>query len=293
MMPRPLFDHRQTLLKSVMNRLARSRTIILFLDFDGTLVPIRKTPSLAMLPAATRTLLQRLSNRRNFIVGLVTGRCKADIKEKVRIRNVFWIANHGFELSMGRSHWVHPAAKEARPVLAEIARKLTRALAPIQGVFIENKRYSLTVHYREVRKQSVGRVKQTTRQLLHPFGGDFRITRGKMVFEVRPDKPWNKGYAVERALKCLRPDKRSLAVYIGDDRTDEDAFKLLRGRAITVLVGRRIHSAARYRVRSPEAVAALLKIMDATTTIGEGRRLRKAMPPSISWQKGCGDIWSD
>lgn len=268
MKPRPLFDQRQTLTKPVMSTLGRCKNIILFLDFDGTLAPIRKTPSLATLPFGTRALLRRLSNRPNIIVGLVTGRSEADIKEKVRIRNVFWIANHGFEISMGRTHWVHPTAEEARPVLSEIARKLKRALSPVQGVLIENKRYTLTVHYRNVRNQSVGLVKETTRHLLRPYAGDIRITRGKKVFEVRPDAPWNKGSAVERVLKCLRPDKTSLVVYIGDDRTDEDAFKLLHGSTVTVLVGRRTQSAARYRVSSPRAVAEFLKIIDATTRKG-------------------------
>jgi len=281
MKPRPLFDQRQSLLKPVMDRFARIRKIILFLDFDGTLAPIRKTPSLATLPAATRALLRRLANRPNIVVCLVTGRSQADIKEKVQIRNVLWIANHGFEISMGRSHWVHRSAGLARPGLGEIARKLKRGLLTIPGVLIENKRYTLTVHYRNVRKQSVRLVKEMTRRLLRPYEGKFRITRGKKVFEVRPDAPWNKGHAVEWVLKCLRPDKTSLVVYIGDDRTDEDAFKLLHGRALTVLVGRRTQSAARYRVRSTRAVAVLLKIIDATTTKGEGRWLCKPMTRSI------------
>jgi trehalose-phosphatase len=254
-----------------MSTLARCKSIILFLDFDGTLAPIRKTPSLARLPFETRALLRRLSNRPNIIVGLVTGRSEADIIKKVRIRNVIWIANHGFEISMGRSHWVHRAAKEARPVLGEIARKLRRGLSAVQGVLIENKRYTLTVHYRNVRKQSVSLVKEITRHLLRPYEAQFRITTGKKVFEVRPNAPWNKGHAVEHVLECLRPDKTSLLVYIGDDRTDEDAFKRLHARALTVMVGRKIESAARYRVRNPRAAKEFLKIIEGTSRKGEGR----------------------
>jgi trehalose-phosphatase len=271
MKPRPLFDQRRTLTKPVKSTLGRCKNIILFLDFDGTLAPIRKTPSLATLPSVTRALLRRLSNRPNIIVGLVTGRSEADIKAKVRLRKMFWIANHGFEISMGRSHWVHPTADEARPVLSEIARKLNREFSSVQGVLIENKRYTLTVHYRNVRKQSVGLVRETTRRLLRPYEGELRITRGKKVFEVRPNAPWNKGHAIEHALEYLRPDKTSLVIYIGDDRTDEDAFKLLHGRALTVQVGRRTQSTARYRVRSPRAVAEFLKIIEGTTRTGEGR----------------------
>ncbi|MDP2887272.1 MAG: trehalose-phosphatase [Ignavibacteria bacterium] len=270
MKPRPLFNKRQTLTKPVMSRLGRCKNIILFLDFDGTLVPIGKTPSLATLSSETRALLRRLSNRPNIIVGLVTGRSQSDIKAKVRLRDLFLIANHGFEISMRRSHWVHRTAKEARPVLGEIVRKLKRGLSAVQGVLIENKRYTLTVHYRNVRKQSVPLVKEITRRLLRPYEGDLRITRGKKIFEVRPDAPWNKGHAVEHVLKCLRPDKTSLVVYIGDDRSDEDAFLLLRGKAITIVVGGRRRSAAKYQVSSPRTVAEFLKIIEATTTKGEG-----------------------
>lgn len=248
----------------VKQTIAHAKKVFLFLDFDGTLAPIRKKPSLAMLPGATETILRRLAKRPNVVVCIVTGRSQADAKEKIRIRNVLWIANHGFEISMGRSHWVHQSALQARHVLGEIARKLKRVLPAIQGVLIENKRYTLTVHYRNVWKQSVPVVKETTQRLLRPYEAQFRITRGKKVFEVRPDVQWNKGRAVDRVLKFLRPGKTSLVVYVGDDRTDEDAFKLLRGRAITVLVGGRRQSAAKYRVGSPSAVAEFLKILDAS-----------------------------
>jgi trehalose 6-phosphate phosphatase len=271
MTPRPLFDRRRTMLKQVRTLLARSRRIILFLDFDGTLVPIQKTPLLATLPTGTRALLRKLSNHPNIVVALVTGRSQADIQAKVRLRNVFWIANHGFEISMRRSHWVHPTAKEARLVLGQIARKLKRALARVQGLLIENKRYSLTVHYRNVLGPSVGFVKGTTRRLLRPYQGNLRITTGKKVLEVRPDAPWNKGHAVEHVLRRLRPDKTTLVVYAGDDSTDEDAFKHLRGRALTILVGRRTVSHASYRVPSPKAVALVLEMIPAATSDSDGR----------------------
>lgn len=270
MMPYPLFQRHTTLRARVKQTIAHAKRVFLFLDFDGTLAPIRKKPSLAMLPAATEVILRRLAKRPNVVVCIVTGRSQADIKEKIRMSNIHWITNHGFEISIGRSHWIHQGALQARPVLVEISRKLKRELSVVQGVHIENKRYTLTVHYRNVRKQSVPVVKETTEGLLRPYEAKFKITRGKKVFEVRPDVPWNKGRAVDRVLKLLRAGKMSLVVYVGDDRTDEDAFKLLHGRGLTVLVGGRRQSAARYRVQNPSAVAVFLKALDAS-----GRNVEK------------------
>lgn len=269
MMPRRLFVQRYVLNNSVRRKLNSCSRIILLLDFDGTLAPIRKTPSLVSLPSRTRALLRRLSSRPDITVGLVTGRSRSDIMKKVGMSRIVLITNHGFQISRGQSRWVHPAAIQAQPVLREIARKFKRALKSVPYVLVEDKRHTLTLHYRNVQEQFVPFVKKIAACLLRPYEKDVRTTRGKKVLEIRPNVLWNKGHAVRRVLKSLGLTKSSLVVYIGDDRTDEDAFKLLHGRALTVLVGRRTQSAARYRVRNPRAVTQFLKIIDATTMKGE------------------------
>jgi trehalose 6-phosphate phosphatase len=271
MIPRPLFERSRSLSASVQRRLLRCSNILLFLDFDGTLAPLQTTPEMAEIPSETNALLQLLSGRSNIMVWLVTGRSEADIRRKVRVRNLGWISNHGFTISAGRSHWIHKAAREQSALLDNIAQRLRRALASVQGVLIENKRYTLTVHYRNARLRSVLLVKETTRRLVCDYGTNVRITTGKKVLEIRPDVEWNKGCAVDRVLKSLRRRKETFVVYAGDDRTDEDAFRRLRGRAVTVRVGGRIPSAAAYRVRDPKQIADFLRTIEAATRKGAAR----------------------
>jgi trehalose 6-phosphate phosphatase len=271
MMPRPLFERPRSLSPSVRRRLLRCRDVLLFLDFDGTLAPLQKTPEMATILPETHALLRLLSGRPNVTVWLVTGRSEADIRRKVRVGNLGWISNHGFTISMGRSHWDHQAAREQHALLDEIGERLTQALLSVQGVLIENKGYTLTVHYRNTPQRSVLLVKETTRRLVRDFDANVRITTGKKVLEIRPDVEWDKGCAVDRVLKSLRRRKKSFVVYAGDDRTDEDAFRRLRGRAMTVRVGGRTPSAAAYRVRDPKQVAELLGEIEAATRNGAER----------------------
>ncbi len=263
MPPQYLLDRDTGIWNSILVGLTASRRLLLFLDYDGTLVPIQRLPSLAVLPAGMKGLLRRLSKRPNVSLGLVTGRSLSDIKRLVHLNTVFYVANHGFHTSLAKSRWVHPEAQRALPALGKIFSELRGAVSSIPGVLIEDKQYTLTVHYRNVRERSVPLLKKSVGSVVHPYRTTVKMTTGKKVLEVKPNVSWGKGHAVLRVLKLLASRGKPLIVYIGDDKTDEDAFRLLRRTAITIRVGWSRSSCAAYFVHSPTEVQEVLKAIDS------------------------------
>ena len=140
-------------------------------------------------------------------------------------------------------------------------RKSEKKSLKIKGIIIENKFYTLSVHYRLVEKRVVEKLKKKFYNIAAPYQKENKIlvTHGKKVLEVRPNIIWNKGSMVRWILSRLHL-KDALIVYIGDDKTDEDAFKALKKKALTVLVSKKNkHTLAKYRLNSPEEVIVILK----------------------------------
>jgi trehalose-phosphatase len=271
MPPQYLFDREAGIWNSILGELTASRRLLVFLDYDGTLVPIQKLPSSAVLPTKMKEFLRRVSKRPNVSLGLVTGRSLSDIKRMVHLNSVFYVANHGFHTSLAKSRWVHPEAQRAHPVLGKIFSELRSALSSIPGVLIEDKQYTLSVHYRNVRERSVPLLKKSVRRVVRPYRTMVKMTTGKKVIEVRPNVSWDKGHAVLRVIKLLPSRGKPLIVYIGDDKTDEDAFRLLRRSAITIRVGWSRSSRAAYFVHSPTEVQVVLKAIDSIRDEGNRR----------------------
>jgi trehalose-phosphatase len=117
-----------------------------------------------------------------------------------------------------------------------IGQFLRQSLREIQGILFEDKGLILAVHYRNVGPQYFGRIREVLEKALEKRKDRWDIAQGKMVFEIRPRADFNKGKAVQEILKFF-PPQGLLPIYFGDDRTDEDAFRVLRGRGITVFVG--------------------------------------------------------
>ena len=232
---------------------AASRVIIL-LDYDGTLSPIALRPELASLPAKTREVLSRLNLNDKFEVGIISGRSLADIKALVGLEGLAYAGNHGLELECSKGSFVHPAAVSARPRLKKIYSRLAPKLAEINGVIVEDKGFSLSVHYRLVEKSAVERVKTLFREVIEAprKGGEVRVTEGKKVIEVRPPVDWDKGRAVEWLLGHYRVES-PLVIFAGDDVTDEDGFKFVNQiSGISIRVGGESPAtSAAYYVRSP------------------------------------------
>jgi trehalose-phosphatase len=230
---------------------------LIFLDYDGTLSPIVKKPHQAFLLKGRREFLKKLSRHPDIELLIISGRMLSDLKKRVGIAGIYYAGNHGFEINGPKTNFVHPRAQIARPVLSRIKRKLIPALKGIKGVIIENKILTLSLHYRLVKASDLKKVKQVFRTLTAPFlhKNKIRITHGKKVFEIRPNMKWDKGEAVLWFLKKFsKKAKKIIPIYIGDDTTDEDAFKALSNKGITIRVGKKPDTLAQYFIKDVHQV---------------------------------------
>ena len=238
------------------------RPLVLMMDVDGTLAPIAPHPSLARVPDETRRVIAFLATRPKVSVALVSGRAAHDARRLVGVEHLWTIGNHGAELiSPDGEIRVDPAVTRYAEPMARTAHTLDPLLEPLRGVVLENKTWTLSVHYRMANDRLLPRLRATVEEVVARNG--LRMTEGKKVFEIRPPVSVDKGTAVYRLagdLGALR-DGASL-FFAGDDETDEDAFELLRAtcpNAVTLQVGTRSHTSAEYVVATPDDVFALLK----------------------------------
>jgi trehalose 6-phosphate phosphatase len=216
-------------------------------DFDGTLVALSEHPEEVRLTPQTRELLIRLAERLPVVV--ITGRGRADAASRLGGVPLFGIAgNHGIE-PFGES-------PEIAALVAEWHASLTHDLAKWPGIFIEDKRYSLTVDYRHAPDLEATReaIHVAARRLPHA-----RLLGGRHAdFNIAPDSAPNKGTAL---LGFLQQAGRRSALYVGDDRTDEDVFRLDLPALVAIRVGRREHSAAAYFLSLQIEIDRLIEIL--------------------------------
>jgi len=212
---------------------------ILLLDYDGTLVPIAEKPELAILPTDMRALLNSLAKR--FRIAIISGRSLDEVKNLVGVREIYYVGNHGFEIDGPGTRLLRSEAKRARPSIAKICARLRESLGAISGAIVEDKGLTASIHYRQVARKELRRMKNIFEKVVKPYvnSGRIRLIRGKKVFEIRPSTVWDKGKAALWIIDVIDPKKKLTPVYIGDDRTDEDAFLALKDRGITVLVSKR------------------------------------------------------
>lgn len=241
-----------------------SGRLILLLDFDGTLAPIVDRPELAEMPSRTRRALERLMAMPGVTVAVVSGRVLADVRERAAIPGIAYAGNHGMEIEGAGLHRIHPQAAAARPELEQVAARIMADLEGIDGAFVEDKGLTLSIHYRmaperEADVREIVLEAAEGRPALH-------VTEGKMVLEVRPRVEWDKGRAVLFLLEQMRPPAQAPVIYLGDDRTDEDAFRALRGwsgaaEGVLIAEAPPADSAAASYLRDPAEVGALFEAL--------------------------------
>ncbi len=230
----------------VLRQFARSKVLLAF-DYDGTLAPIVPLPEQAAMRPRTRLLLEEVARLYNCVV--ISGRGQLDAIRQLRgLRTLQVFGNHGVE------PW-HVSSRfrlEVRRWLPIVEKHVSS----VQGVKVEDKLYSIAIHYRQSREKKKARaaIRQATALL-----GDVRVIPGKQVVNVLPDGAPHKGVALEKARARFGCDT---AIYVGDDMTDEDVFGLDQpGQLLTVRVGRKRASAAAYFIRSQREIDALLQAL--------------------------------
>ena len=238
------------------------RPLVILLDVDGTLAPIAPRPEDARVPAETTGVIAELAAAPAVHVALVSGRAASDSARMVPVPGLWALGNHGME-RRSPDGVVVPAAAVAgwEDRVAAAAAALDPFVRQTPGALVENKRWTLSLHYRLVDDAAVPALVQAARRVATDAG--LRMTEGKKVVELRPPVDIDKGTAAVALAEELGGFTGSGAVFFaGDDRTDEDAFRALRARsprAVTVRVcGEPIESAAEFRLEEPRELRELL-----------------------------------
>jgi trehalose 6-phosphate phosphatase len=208
---------------------AHDRTLVA-LDFDGTLAPIAERPAAAVMRPTTARLLSAVARRYPCVV--VTGRSHRDALSRLGGMPVDIIGNHGAE----------PQARgvDVRRVIARARRALEPVVRQSPGAWLEDKTYSLSIHYRQTPRRLAG----------------IRVVPGKLVVNVVAREAPDKGAAVEAARR--RHDCRR-AIFVGDDQTDESVFRVARpSRLLGIRVGPAVETSAGFGLRHQEDIDRLL-----------------------------------
>jgi trehalose-phosphatase len=267
-----LFSRDRDAWKMVERKLRAARVIALFLDYDGTLTPIRRIPTAAFLSPEAAEILQRLAGLRGVHLTVVTGRALTDIQKLIPVEVVSFAANHGFHILQDGTEWIHPDAIRFIRDLNHLQTVLRNSIEGFPEAAVENKQFTLSIHYRSVAAPKVRPLISLVKKTVHSYDPSLLLTRGKKVVEVRPNVVWGKGRAVIRILKTMRRSSRPLPIFIGDDVTDEDVFRTLRTKGITVCVGKSRATAAKYYVKNVGEVLKLLETLIVLRTSGSAHR---------------------
>jgi len=239
--------------------LLKDRKLLLLLDYDGTLVEIAPRPELALPTQELIHVLGRLASLPGLDLVVVSGRPLKDLVELLPISGLNYLGSHGAEGLIRGEPWTLKADGDSREEQEELQRQLAGKLADLSGWWLETKPLGFALHYRQAKSEEAVRVFQVLEPWLDQMGraGPYQILRGKKVVEILPQGV-SKGAAIQEILR-FPGFSGHFPVYLGDDVTDESAFKVLQGRGLTVKVGvGQAATAASYSLDHPAEVRQFL-----------------------------------
>jgi len=235
-----------------------------FLDYDGTLTPIVERPEDAVMTEDMREVVKELSER--CTVAIVSGRDRVDVEQRVGLDHLYYAGSHGFDIK-GPDEFekVHEEGERFIKLLDAIEKDLDNALKDMEGAQVERKKFSVATHYRRVAKEHLSAVKEAVDNVLSKHES-LKKSGGKKVIEIQPSVDWHKGKAVRWLLDALELKKDNVVpMYIGDDLTDEDAFREIREYGVGILVANeKKKTYAHYVLADTDAVRGFLKRLSTT-----------------------------
>jgi trehalose 6-phosphate phosphatase len=225
------------------------RTTLFTFDLDGTLAPIIEDPDRIMIPGDVREKLMRLCHLAN--VAVLTGRARNDARAHLGFESRFIVGNHGAEGLPGWEQREEEFVRLCRQWEDQLWAILTHALE--SGIIIENKGSSLTLHYRKAPDREAAHTEILRAiQRLEPLP---RRISGKCVENIMPSDSLNKGEALLQLMRHAGSDR---SVFIGDDVTDEDVFRLRNDHVLGIRVGNSSPSEADYCLSDQNQIGRLL-----------------------------------
>jgi trehalose 6-phosphate phosphatase len=251
-------------LSNIERQLATVERVLLCLDFDGTLAPHVDDPDAATLTADNRRVLETLCQQSALDIAIVSGRALADVKDRVGIDALTYAGNHGLESDVwteSEESTVHPRVKRYRSTIDQICAELETQLT-VPGCHIENKDVTATVHYRNADIEP-DEIEERVASVVEQIGEEsIQLVPGTEIVEIRPAIEWDKGHAVQQFEK--RYQGEYLTIYIGDDTTDEDAFRAIEPDGISIYVGTDGETDATYYVPDVDGVTEFLEWLTET-----------------------------
>lgn len=236
-----------------------NRPKLLLLDVDGTLAAIAKTPHSVVLSNKTKDALRNLARLPHIQIVVISGRSIGDLRKLLSLNKIIYVGNHGLELQGIKKRLPKEAVRARRcvRVMKHLARKLKADFYFWPGILVEDKKFTLSVHYRLL---PVGRwpaFNELIRFYIEKYKSYPVIWRkGKRVWEVCPKEGFDKGSAT---LYLAGLFSEAQVIAIGDDKTDEDMFRVMKRQGITIRVGYSRKSIAQYYFKSTEEVREFLK----------------------------------
>jgi trehalose 6-phosphate phosphatase len=240
-------------------RRLQDKRVALFLDYDGSLTPIVERPDQALLSKTMRQTIRQLAT--HCPVAIISGRDRTDVQHLVHIDTIIYAGSHGFDIAGPQSMPLqYERGADFLPAIEQAERALRQKLAGVVGALVERKKFTIAVHVRAVAHKDQDAVERIVDDILacHP---ELRKGYGKKVFELLPRLDWHKGKAVLWLLQALQLEGPAvLPLYIGDDLTDEDAFKVIADRGLGLVVDTSPRpTAASYILKNPDEVEAFLQ----------------------------------
>jgi trehalose-phosphatase len=239
----------------IIARLRDSPRRAVFLDFDGTLVKIQRSPRVVRSSARVNLVLERLQRNPGLSVAIVSGRQTSQLRRLLPVRGLRYFGLHGGERD-GRPIKLRKASRLA---LARAKNAAQEGLGRLRGIWVEDKRFSFCVHYRSADEPTSRIAGRILKHVLAPWRENLHVISGKKIWEVLPREVPGKFAAVQHALGKMPAN--TAAIYIGDDETDEGVFAVLKNQ-VTVRVGAANGTRARYFLPAPPDVLRFLSRLE-------------------------------